>query len=65
MKQIEGTLEASPEPSDWNKHALKKRYWILFNTTRSLAVRGGGTVDGKGEKWWQNSCKTNESLVIN
>ncbi|XP_074570480.1 polygalacturonase-like [Curcuma longa] len=60
--QIEGTLEASPNPSDWDKKALKNRHWILFNTTRNLAVRGGGTIDGKGEKWWQNSCKTNESL---
>ncbi|XP_042446563.1 polygalacturonase-like [Zingiber officinale] len=60
--QIEGTLEAPPDPSDWDRKAIEGRYWILFSTTRSLAVRGGGTIDGKGEKWWQNSCKINESL---
>ncbi|KAG6514604.1 polygalacturonase-like [Zingiber officinale] len=58
--KIEGTLEASPDPSYWNSHNLG--YWILFDSVKNLVVQGGGTINGNGKKWWQKSCKTNNSL---
>uniref|UniRef100_A0A0E0C059 endo-polygalacturonase n=1 Tax=Oryza meridionalis TaxID=40149 RepID=A0A0E0C059_9ORYZ len=38
------------------------RHWIMFNGVSGLTVAGGGTVDGNGKIWWQNSCKTNAKL---
>ncbi|KAL5196629.1 hypothetical protein ABZP36_000141 [Zizania latifolia] len=57
---IEGTLVAPPRSSDWSKETI--RHWIMFNGASGLTVAGGGTVDGNGKNWWQNSCKTNSKL---
>ncbi|KAJ6821491.1 polygalacturonase-like [Iris pallida] len=57
---IKGTLEAPPNVSYWDN--LNRRQWILFYRVHSLAVRGGGMIDGKGQDWWRNSCKKNHSL---
>uniref|UniRef100_A0A0D3GNK1 endo-polygalacturonase n=2 Tax=Oryza TaxID=4527 RepID=A0A0D3GNK1_9ORYZ len=58
---IEGTLVAPPRRSDWSKETI--RHWIMFNGVIGLTVAGGGTVDGNGKIWWQNSCKTNAKLA--
>lgn len=60
--QIFGSLEASDNISDYSKD---RRHWILFNNVQNLVVGGGGVINGNGKIWWQNSCKTNISLVIN
>lgn len=39
------------------------RLWIMFENVTNLRVDGGGTINGNGRKWWQNSCKINEKLV--
>ncbi|WOK93056.1 polygalacturonase-like isoform X1 [Canna indica] len=59
---IKGTLEAPSKLSDWD--ANKMNTWIMFNTTKNLAVRGGGMLDGKGQVWWQKSCKINSSMAL-
>ncbi len=51
---------ASPERSDWSKETI--RHWILISGVTGLTVTGGGTIDGNGKIWWQNSCKTNSKL---
>ncbi|XP_010906126.2 polygalacturonase-like [Elaeis guineensis] len=56
---IKGTLEASPNPSDWDDR--DRRHWIVFSGIRNLVVGGGGILDGKGKNWWRNSCKINTS----
>lgn len=37
----------------------------MFENLQNFRVEGGGTgiIDGNGRKWWDNSCKVNESLV--
>ncbi|KAG8061324.1 hypothetical protein GUJ93_ZPchr0003g18348 [Zizania palustris] len=60
MLQVKGTLVASPDRSSWNEN--NRRYWIVFRGVESLAVSGGGTIDGNGEVWWKNSCKINTAL---
>ncbi|KAK3030771.1 hypothetical protein RJ639_035436, partial [Escallonia herrerae] len=56
---IHGTIKASINPSDYKKDP---RHWLVFEDVHSLAVDGGGTIDGNGRVWWQKSCKINEHL---
>ncbi|KAJ0982315.1 hypothetical protein J5N97_010570 [Dioscorea zingiberensis] len=58
--QIKGTIEAPSDTSDWDGKNIG--HWILFNGIKNLVVEGGGTIDGKGRNWWENSCKVNKSL---
>ncbi|KAH7661751.1 Polygalacturonase protein [Dioscorea alata] len=57
---IEGSIEASSDQSDWD--GRDERHWLLFNEINDLEVGGGGTIDGNGNIWWQNSCKIKTSL---
>ncbi|XP_061348243.1 polygalacturonase-like [Gastrolobium bilobum] len=56
---IYGTIKAWPQMSAYQKDS---RLWIMFETVMNLTVDGGGIFNGNGKKWWQNSCKINESL---
>ncbi|TKY62608.1 Polygalacturonase protein [Spatholobus suberectus] len=55
--QISGTLKASDDPSDYSEDS---RYWLVFDSIQKLFVYGGGTINGNGNIWWQNSCKRNK-----
>ncbi|KAE8098799.1 hypothetical protein FH972_016836 [Carpinus fangiana] len=57
--QISGTIEASDDRSDYSQEG---RHWLIFDSVQNLAVEGGGTVNGNGKIWWQNSCKINKAL---
>ncbi|KAF3442558.1 hypothetical protein FNV43_RR16474 [Rhamnella rubrinervis] len=57
--QIEGSIEASDDESDYGKDS---RHWLQFDSVQNLVLEGGGTINGNGHKWWQNSCKTNKTL---
>ncbi|KAL2501718.1 Polygalacturonase ADPG1 [Forsythia ovata] len=56
--QIAGTLVASNDRSDYSKDG---RHWLLFDSVQNLIVEGGGTINGNGNVWWQNSCKINKA----
>ncbi|EPS70858.1 polygalacturonase, partial [Genlisea aurea] len=56
--QVGGGLKASDKTSDYGSD---RRHWIRFDSVDRLVVQGGGTVDGNGKAWWQNSCKRNKS----
>ncbi|XP_075491644.1 polygalacturonase-like [Primulina tabacum] len=58
ITQISGTLIASNDRSDYSKDG---RHWIVFDSVQNLQVEGGGTIDGNGNIWWQNSCKINKA----
>ncbi|KAH7661754.1 Polygalacturonase protein [Dioscorea alata] len=57
---IEGSIEASSDRSDWD--GKNQRHWLLFDEINDLEVGGGGTINGNGNIWWQNSCKIKKSL---
>ncbi|ONK68526.1 uncharacterized protein A4U43_C05F12850 [Asparagus officinalis] len=57
---IKGTLAAPLNRSEWNDK--NRRLWIVFDSVRNLVVKGGGTINGNGHIWWQNSCKRNKTL---
>ncbi|XP_004499889.1 polygalacturonase QRT2 [Cicer arietinum] len=57
--KIYGTIKAWPKISAYEKD---RSLWIMFDNVTNLIVDGGGTIDGNGRIWWENSCKVNESL---
>ncbi|KAM4079553.1 hypothetical protein ACB094_09G124600 [Castanea mollissima] len=59
--EISGTLEASNVRSDYSQDG---RHWLLFDSVQNLIVEGGGTINGNGKIWWQNSCKVNKALAL-
>ncbi|CAA6658042.1 unnamed protein product [Spirodela intermedia] len=40
---------------------LNPHKWLYFVGLNDLSLRGGGTIDGKGERWWGRSCKINKN----
>ncbi|KAJ9158788.1 hypothetical protein P3X46_024335 [Hevea brasiliensis] len=56
--QINGTIVA---PGDMREYEDDRSYWIVFDNVQKLGVNGGGTIDGNGREWWENSCKINKS----
>ncbi|KAL3755318.1 hypothetical protein ACJRO7_002378 [Eucalyptus globulus] len=57
--QINGIIRASDDRSAYDGD---RRHWIMFDGVQNLVVQGGGTFDGNGLIWWQNSCKINKAL---
>jgi galacturan 1,4-alpha-galacturonidase len=57
--KLDGTLVA-PDRSTWPKENIRK--WIVFSNVDKLTVTGDGTMDGKGELWWKNSCRVHKNL---
>ncbi|KAF8398392.1 hypothetical protein HHK36_017319 [Tetracentron sinense] len=57
--EIYGTIEASDDQSDYKQD---RRHWLVFENVQNFLVEGGGTINGNGKIWWQNSCKINKSL---
>ncbi|KAL8171741.1 hypothetical protein V2J09_023545 [Rumex salicifolius] len=59
--QILGTIVAPKDPSVWLN--LDPTKWIYFHGLKYLTVEGGGKLNGMGKEWWDQSCKTNSSLI--
>ncbi|XP_027067420.2 polygalacturonase [Coffea arabica] len=57
--QINGVLLASDDRSDYGRDG---RQWIRFDSVQGLIVEGRGVINGRGNIWWQNSCKINKAL---
>ncbi|KAM0849919.1 hypothetical protein ACQ4PT_053428 [Festuca glaucescens] len=57
---VKGTLVAPPSRSAWSEDS--RSHWIMIQGVSGLTVTGGGTVNGNGDDWWKNSCKTNKVL---
>ncbi|KAL6542964.1 hypothetical protein OROHE_010484 [Orobanche hederae] len=61
MCKIAGTIIESDNFSDYSKD---ERQWITFDSVQNLLVDGGGTFNGKGKTWWDNSCKNKRRQFI-
>ncbi|XP_050386259.1 polygalacturonase [Argentina anserina] len=59
--KIYGTIKASPFLSHYKRD---RRHWIQFENLTNFRVEGASTgiINGNGRKWWESSCKVNESL---
>ncbi|KAI3871433.1 hypothetical protein MKX03_030776 [Papaver bracteatum] len=56
--QINGTIVAPDEPSDWDQKSPNN--WLVFSKLNKTIIQGGGVIDGSGSKWWAASCKKNK-----
>ncbi|KAK1298994.1 putative polygalacturonase [Acorus calamus] len=54
---IAGTIVSPEDPDVWE--GLDTHKWLYFHGIDHLTVKGGGTINGMGEKWWARSCKIN------
>ncbi|KAJ6822322.1 putative LRR receptor-like serine/threonine-protein kinase [Iris pallida] len=54
---IAGTIIAPSDPDSWA--GLDNRRWLYFHHVNKLILTGGGTIDGRGQRWWASSCKIN------
>jgi len=56
-----GSQDDSDYPSRWTRVAGIEMTWpaalININDQRSVKISGGGTVDGRGQKWWDKYWK--------
>ncbi|XVF07241.1 hypothetical protein REPUB_Repub06bG0121800 [Reevesia pubescens] len=59
--EIYGTIEASDDESDYDEDS---RHWLVFDSVNNLVVEGGGTINGNGKIWWENSCKRNKEKAL-
>uniref|UniRef100_A0ACD5WF04 Uncharacterized protein n=1 Tax=Avena sativa TaxID=4498 RepID=A0ACD5WF04_AVESA len=57
---VKGTLVAPTTRSAWSED--NRSHWIMIQAVTGLTVTGGGTINGNGDIWWKNSCKTNKAL---
>ncbi|KAL6337367.1 hypothetical protein AAG906_036681 [Vitis piasezkii] len=57
--QIYGTVQASADRSAYSNDLTR---WLVFENVQNLAVQGGGTINGNGKTWWENSCKVNDDI---
>lgn len=53
--QIDGNLVAPSDPSNWECEGGVCHQWLYFHLVDGLRLRGRGTIDGRGHKWWQNT----------
>ena len=60
--QIDGTIVAPDEPSNWDPKL--QRTWLEFSKLEGIVFQGNGVIDGSGSKWWAASCKKNKSNVL-
>uniref|UniRef100_A0ACD5W0B5 Uncharacterized protein n=1 Tax=Avena sativa TaxID=4498 RepID=A0ACD5W0B5_AVESA len=53
--QIDGTIVAPSDPTTWPANG--KRNWLVFYKAHGVSLSGAGLIDGKGQKWWDLTCK--------
>ncbi|RZC72247.1 hypothetical protein C5167_035413 [Papaver somniferum] len=55
LVKVDGNIVAPESPDAWN--GLDAHLWISFTEVNGLIVSGGGTIDGRGKRWWDQSCR--------
>ncbi|XP_058766750.1 polygalacturonase At1g48100-like [Vicia villosa] len=54
--KVDGTLMTPDGPESWLKNN-SRRQWLVFYRINGMSLEGGGTIDGRGQKWWDLPCK--------
>ncbi|EFJ30425.1 hypothetical protein SELMODRAFT_89085 [Selaginella moellendorffii] len=61
--QIDGTIVAPGSPDQYEPG--QRNSWISIVKLTSFSITGIGTIDGRGQTWWNISCKHNPSPGCN
>lgn len=59
--QLDGTLMPPDGPDSWPRNN-SRRQWLVFYRLNEMSMQGGGLIDGRGEKWWDLSCKPHKGV---
>ncbi|KDO86869.1 polygalacturonase At1g48100 [Citrus sinensis] len=59
--QVDGTIMPPDGPESWLQKN-SKRQWLVFYKINELSLQGGGTIDGRGHKWWDLPCKPHKGI---
>ncbi|XP_031383152.1 probable polygalacturonase At1g80170 [Punica granatum] len=57
---ILGNIIAPDSPKSWSR--LDPNQWLVFSQVEQLHVTGFGTIDGRGQVWWKQSCRYHPDL---
>ncbi|XP_073147042.1 probable polygalacturonase At1g80170 isoform X2 [Henckelia pumila] len=57
---FQGTIIGPELPSEWDGKDASG--WLGFKDVNGLIVDGFGTVDGRGQGWWDQSCRYHPQL---
>ncbi|XP_061994231.1 probable polygalacturonase At1g80170 [Rosa rugosa] len=57
---ILGRLLAPKSPEAWKD--LDPGQWLAFHGVNGLKVAGPGTINGRGKRWWNQSCRYHPKL---
>lgn len=52
---------APKSPAAWKE--LDPGQWLAFHGVNGLKVAGPGTINGRGQGWWDQSCRYHPKLV--
>ncbi|KAK4759932.1 hypothetical protein SAY87_023063 [Trapa incisa] len=59
---IIGRIVAPDSPTSWS--GLDQGRWLTFSEVERLHVTGYSTIDGRGHRWWAQSCRDHPNLVV-
>ncbi|KAF3453693.1 hypothetical protein FNV43_RR04134 [Rhamnella rubrinervis] len=57
---ILGRVLAPDSPQAWE--GLDPSQWLVFHGVSGLRVSGSGLIDGRGNGWWEQSCRDHPDL---
>ncbi|KAJ4981331.1 hypothetical protein NE237_032168 [Protea cynaroides] len=58
--EIYGSIIAPNTPSAWE--GIDSSQWLKFDGITGLDISGPGLIDGRGSRWWDQSCKHHPEL---
>ncbi|XP_031496807.1 polygalacturonase At1g48100-like [Nymphaea colorata] len=59
--QIDGIMTPPDGPDSWPEKS-SKRQWLVFYRLHDMTLQGQGTIDGRGQKWWELPCKPHRGV---
>ena len=57
--QLAGKIVAPNDPNEWKGKDL-----LAFEEVHGLTINGFGTIDGRGQAWWDVSCRFHPQLKV-